>query len=276
MRWKRALYTPLNRPGLRFLLAVAGTVHASLRARRLCTVRYENCWIHRFPNAVLVEPEMLVPVYSELESMCSDIWNYQYQPQKGGVVLDIGAGTGWSTLFFSRSVGASGRVVSIEAHPVVFSCLRRMCFLNRLDNVTLSSMAVAATKSEVLISDGWSHQANSTVGTTKGICIQADTLDSIVSRLNLKRIDFLKMNIEGAECHAIDGMSETVAKTLHVCISCHDFLADEGGDKQLRTKAKVIAFLTRQGFEIKVRSADPRPYIRDTVYGLNRALSIAI
>jgi hypothetical protein len=80
------------------------------------------------------------------------------------------------------------------------------------------------------------------------------------------------MNIEGAEKLALSGMREMVQRTKHVCISCHDFLANEGGPDELRTKADVIRFLKHNGFAVVLRESDVRENVRDFVYGLNEKL----
>jgi FkbM family methyltransferase len=185
--------------------------------------------------------------------------------------VDVGAGTGWETLFFSRSVGRSGRVISIEAHPKVFRCLSRMRAENRLENVTLVQTAVADQEGEVELSDSPEHEANSIIGTVSGIRVGCTTLDYIFRSLGLSRVDFLKMNIEGAEKLALSGMGEMVRKTKNVCISCHDFLANEGGPNELRTRADVIAFLKENDFVVSLRESEG-DFIRNYVYGLNEKL----
>jgi hypothetical protein len=80
------------------------------------------------------------------------------------------------------------------------------------------------------------------------------------------------MNIEGAERLALPGMGAMLHKTKNICISCHDFLADEGGPNELRTKADVVAFLKQNGFVISLRESDGRSNVRDYVYGLNEKL----
>jgi FkbM family methyltransferase len=186
--------------------------------------------------------------------------------------VDVGAGSGWETLFFSRSVGASGRVISIEAHPRTFGCLSKMCQKNRLENVTLIQAAVGDQEREVQISDSDDIEANNIIGVNSGVRVVGTTLDKIYRSLGLSRVSFLKMNIEGAEKLALSGMGEVARNTKHVCISCHDFLADEGRPNWLRTKADVIPFLKQNGFAVLLRESDGRCNVRDCVYGLNQEL----
>jgi FkbM family methyltransferase len=197
---------------------------------------------------------------------------YQYLPKEGDTIIDVGAGTGWETLLFSRSVGKSGRVISIEAHPKVFRCLSKMCAENRLENVTLIQAAAADQEGEVQISDSHEHEANSIIGVVSGVRVACTTLDYIFRSLKLSSVDFLKMNIEGAERLALSGMGEMVRKTKNVCIACHDSLANEGGPNELRTKAGVIAFLKQNGFVVSLRE-DGGCTVGDYVYGAHELLT---
>src|SRR6266700_6570032 len=223
--FKAKAFRALDRPGTRKLLAIVAAVHASIKARRLCRVRHEQWWIHEFPNGILVEPRPRLRVLPDIELTVKDMWMHEYAPSKGDIVFDIGAGTGWETLCFSRRVGKSGRVISIEGHPGTFACLAEMCRRNKLQNVTLINCAIMDGPSEVFISDDNDFAQNNVFDVKSGIPVQGRTLDSIGAPLS--RIDLLKCNIEGAERIALKGMTKVIRKVRHVSISCHDFLADE-------------------------------------------------
>jgi len=266
---KHSVYRLLNRPGLRPILAVLATIIATVRTVKLCKVSYEGEWVHRFPSNTLVEPRLTLWTPKQIEELTLDLWMHQHLLSEGDTIVDVGAGTGWETLFFSKSVGKSGRVISIEAHPGTFRCLSKMCEKNRLENVTLVQAAVVDQEQEVQLSDSDDHEANGIIGADSGIRVVGTTLDHIFRSLGLSRVDFLKMNIEGAERLALLGMGKMAQKTRNVCISCHDFLADEGGPDELRTKADVVTFLKQNGFAVSLRESDGRCNVRDFVYGLN-------
>jgi len=270
---KHGIYKLLNRSGLRSILTASAATIATVRERKLCRVSYEGQWVQRFPSCTLVEPRLTLWTPKQIERQTSDLFMYQYRPKEGDTIVDVGAGTGWETLFFSRSVGVSGRVISIEAHPLVFRCLAKMRAENRLENVTLFQVAVADRERETQLSDSAEHEANSIIGVASGIRVACTTLDHIFRSLQLSRVDLLKMNIEGAERLALSGMGEMVQKTRNVCISCHDFLANGGGPNEMRTKADVIDFLKQNGFLVSLRESDGRCNVRDYVYGQNEKLA---
>ena len=269
---KHRIYKLLNRPGFRSILAGLATIIATIRVGKLCKVSYEGDWVHRFPSCTLVEPRLTLWTPQQIERLTVDLWMHQHLPSEGDTIIDVGAGTGWETLFFSKSVGRSGRVISIEAHPRTFRCLSEMCKKNRLENVTLVQAAVVDQEQEVQLSNSDEHEENGIVGVDSGIRVAGMTLDYIFRSQGLSQVDLLKMNIEGAERLALSGMGEMARKTKNVCISCHDFLADLGGPNELRTKADVISYLKQNGFTVVLRESDGRCNVRDYVYGLNTKL----
>jgi FkbM family methyltransferase len=195
-----------------------------------------------------------------------DHWFYAYRPREGDLIVEVGAGKGEDTVTFSQYAGASGRVIAVEAHPITYRCLRMFCELNRLQNVTSLNYAVAGKPGPVTIGsmEGWQANRIGDPG-TNALAVEGITLDEIVASERLERIDFLKMNIEGAEAAAIKGMSKTLKITRAVCIACHDFRALAGDGDDFRTKRLIQESIKAAGFEIISRDSDPRPYISDQV-----------
>jgi len=254
---------------------------ATIRARQLLQddveIGYDAVWRHRVgpyfvpdgPRFEYYEPTVLawkheIPTFFR---DAAEFWFRQYSPKLGDVIVDIGAGRGEDVLPFAQGVGPYGKVLAIEAHPATYYHLKRFCELNRLRNVVPIQTAVMDTPGVVHIEDGAYWEAN-TVGTAGGGArVAATTVDSICKEQQIDRIDFLKMNIEGAERHALLGMSEILAKIRKICVCSHDFRADRGDGEYYRTRDFVIDFLTKNGFSVSRRSDDPVDYVRDHVFG---------
>ncbi|MFY1698676.1 FkbM family methyltransferase [Solwaraspora sp. WMMA2101] len=258
------------------IIAGLGGIALSLRSRSRCVVRYEDQdWIHRYPSGVVVNTTLGGACAAQEDRIARDTFLYAHQPRPGGTVVDIGAGVGSEVRIFSRAVGDTGRVLSIEAHPRTFRCLRRTVELNRLSNVTLLECAVVGEAGPVrLDEDTLGHIRN---GITRADAPDSDTgaggvevvgrrLDEILHSCGVDRVDLLKMNIEGAELEVLRSAVDVLDVVDNLVVSCHDFKADGPADAWMRTFAPVKALLRAAGYTITTRPGDPRPWIPYYVY----------
>jgi FkbM family methyltransferase len=263
-RYWWAVVRRLDRPGLRWLLVVPGSIWVSRLYGAPCLVYWrDGMWIHRYRGTKIPHAELGRAAPPDVFTRgVRDLFLYAYEPGRGDVVFDIGAGTGAETLMFSRLVGAEGRVVAIEAHPRTFERLVALCRTNALTNVTALDVLLTDFDGEATISDDGNHVRNARAD--EGIRVRARRLDSLAHELELDRIDLLKMNIEGAETDALQGLGALAERTRHVVVSCHDFLG-------VPTKEAVSTFLKEHGFELTTREDAPDPWTRDYVYGTKPA-----
>ncbi|HEX6351464.1 hypothetical protein [Actinophytocola sp.] len=176
-----------------------------------------------------------------------DMFLFGYHPKEGDLIVDLGAGVGVDTRLFSDLVRPDGRVVSVEPDPWLFRCLRWTISQHGLDNVT-------AVRSTVL-------------GAAAEGAVAGERLGELVERLEVDRIDLLKVNIGGGELGVLAAAPAVLARVRNIVVSCHDFRADEGGSTWLRTSAAVGDLLCEAGFTVMQRPADPRPRIYYCVYG---------
>jgi FkbM family methyltransferase len=232
-------------------------------------------WMHRTSSGYFAYREPYVRLNLEqLDAFARSVFFWGYRPRAGDVIVDVGAGVGEEALTFSRAVGERGRVICIEAHPETFRCLQKLVQYNRLGNVTMIRRAVSEPSCELAMIEDGKHYLRNRLGGDKGIAVRATTLDALHQELELGRIQFLKMNIEGAERFAIRGMREALRQTETLCVCCHDFLAEAGGEEGLRTKGAVREFLERSGFRVIQRQeSNLAPYVRDQLWGYNQQLT---
>jgi FkbM family methyltransferase len=261
----------LDRPGGRSI--IAWVMKRAIRAvhDEVVTVSQvpEGYWVVRWPQVSVPMPELwYAPSPTQYEALARDVFLQEYTPSDGDVVVDVGAGVGWELNLFSRLVGPAGHVYAIEADPDTFRWLERRQALNHLDNVTSVHAALADRSGEVIISsEGW-YETHRLVTAGPGHRVRALCFDDLVEEYGVARVDFLKMNIEGAERLALEGMDHRVRLIRNLAVSCHDFLADQGGDDSSRTRAFVERFLVDHGFEVVERRADDdRDWARSYLYG---------
>ncbi len=267
--------TFLDRPGVRPILAPIVSQMARASRNGVAKISYDDgVWIHDTASGYFAYHQPYVRLdLPRLDAIARENFFWRYKPRAGDCIVDVGAGVGEETLTFSRAAGPMGKVICIEAHPRTYRCLQKLISYNRLNNVI--ALHIAATEpscSMATIEDSAEYLGNR-LHTARGLSVPATTLDAIHDQLRLGQIDFLKMNIEGAERFAIQGMAKTLRQTAVVCISCHDFLAETTHNEDLKTKATIRQFLERSGFDVTTRdAAGLPPYLRDQVWGHNQQI----
>ena len=262
----------LDRGGLLPVISPVMNGLARLQGHGLSRIfQDEGVWIHRTSTGYFAYPHPYLRLdLAGLDEIARTNFCWGYEPQPGHVVLDIGAGVGEETLTFSRAVGPDGKVISVEAHPRTFRCLEKLVRYNQLRNVQALHLAATEPSCSVATIEDSAEYLENRLNTVGGISVPAATVDDISRKFAPGKIDFLKMNIQGAERFAIQGMMETLQRTGVICVSCHDFLVESTGDQELRTKETVWHFLEQRGFEVVTRPEVGLPgYLRDQVWGYN-------
>ena len=259
----------LDRRGLRSGLAPLVSYLARSRGSGVQRIFYDHgIWMHETRSGYFAYHQPFVRLnMSRMDELAKINFLWGYAPKVGDVVIDVGAGAGEEALTFSRAVGKPGKVICIEAHPRTYRCLEKLVQYNRLENVIAIHQAIAEPSCRIATIEDSDDYLRNRLGTAGKHFVPAVTIDAIYQQLGLGKVNFLKMNIEGAERFAIQGMAVTLQHTEVLCVSCHDFLAETDGDQCLRTKSAVQQFLRQSGFKIVTRE-DPGlpPYIRDQVW----------
>ena len=139
----------------------------------------------------------------------------------GDVVLDIGAHIGYYTLQFANLVGSTGKVYAFEPEPKNFELLKKNVQINKHDNVVLIQKIVSDKVGivEFFISkfDSIGNKLFKSNEAGSSIKIESTTLDEYFKDLK-KKIDFIKMDIQGGEGKAILGMKNLLKENKNLKI----------------------------------------------------------
>jgi FkbM family methyltransferase len=188
-------------------------------------------------------------IFGVLEPLETEI--FKKEIKKGDVVLDIGANIGYYTLIAARLVGEKGKVFAFEPHPQNFALLKKNIKLNGYKNVTLVEKAVSNKNKKLkLYLSGYDCGAHSLYNSHKGqhfVEVESIRLDDYFSKLG-KKIDFVKIDVEGAEYEALQGMSKIIKrnKDIKIVTEFYPALFKKSGI----APEEFLEFLTREGFNL--------------------------
>jgi FkbM family methyltransferase len=174
--------------------------------------------------------------------------------KEGDYAVDMGANLGYHTLTMAKLVGNAGRVFAFEPQRITFQQLNCNIFLNKLDNVYTFNAALGEEESfahieqvdyykEVAGSFGTNIGNTSINLTSVGDKISKKTLDS----LDLPRLNFIKIDIQGCELLALMGARNTITKhkpILFVEIEGHHLVKFKATPKML------IKYIRQMGYRM--------------------------
>lgn len=145
--------------------------------------------------------------------------------KEGNTVLDIGANIGVHSVFFSKLVGATGKVYSFEPVEYNLKRLNMNIRLNGVNNVTIVNKGVGDTNTIKTMNVYKESSPNLAVnsfldydyiqesiqdGLVEKKEFEIITIDSFIEEHGIESVDFVKMDIEGFEYYALLGAKKLI------------------------------------------------------------------
>ena len=180
-----------------------------------------------------------------------------FVPNSGAVVFDVGGELGFETAQFADFVGAAGKVFVFECLPDHVRRLERLAEQNPQVTVVNRACWNADTTLEFFL--GNTAGSNTAVPDAQGqrgqslankeasvLLVKAQPLDQLWKELHGGRpVDFLKMDIEGAEYEALDGATEMLRATRFAVIAAYHIRDGIPTAERVNTVLKASGFNTR-------------------------------
>jgi FkbM family methyltransferase len=141
--------------------------------------------------------------------------------REGMTVLDIGAHHGLYTLLASKCVGPSGKVIAFEPSVRERRTMRLHLMLNRCRNVSIEEFALGASDGEAEFYVIWEYAtgcnslrppASDIMAETRTVRVPTARLDRWLSKSQIKKVDFVKMDVEGGELDVLRGARELLSR----------------------------------------------------------------
>jgi FkbM family methyltransferase len=136
----------------------------------------------------------------------------------GGVFVDVGANVGTYAMVLARHVGAKGKVMAIEPHPITQARLAFNKAASGYRQVTLLAAAAAASDGELMIATDGDNLGASHIVTgeaaANAIRVPALRLQRILDEAGIVSVDALKIDVEGYEDRVLTSFFQQAPSSL--------------------------------------------------------------
>lgn len=238
-RWAYPLFWKARRwPDVRFQYLGGNVLRVTDGATGLLFLGKTRVNRYLWPNGVVHALRMVGAKYTD--------GSHGVLVERGDTVIDVGANVGEFSLFASQQGAAV--VHALEPDPDTFELLAR----NVRSDVTIRTHAAAANRETGTVKLYVSNaDADSSIiepqKWTSVAAVASVTLDDFCTSAELKHIDFLKVEAEGAEPQVLDGALRTLSRTRKVAVDC-------GPERRGQPTAQQVGeMLTLAGFHLSRR-----------------------
>ncbi|MBK5214578.1 MAG: FkbM family methyltransferase [Flavobacteriaceae bacterium] len=170
---------------------------------------------------------------------------------EGDIVFDIGANVGVFSLYASQIKRT--QVYAFEPHPKNFKILLNNVSQNKITNIECFEFALGIDNEERTLVEG--HNAgghkfsykNASEVSKSASKVKCVTFASIQEKLNIAKIDFLKLDCEGAEGEIIKSLGKEGLKLINkMAIEFHD-------DNSILNHEEILEELNNSGFKTYIK-----------------------
>lgn len=194
-----------------------------------------------------------VSLWSTLQkNFVAGLYEKHYKLKRGDIVIDAGAHIGTFSIKAAKIVGPEGLVIAIEPDSSNLSFLKRNLEENKLNNMVIIPKGIWSREDKLML-----HLSSSTEGhgfyqgdakENESTEVEVNTIDNMLREMGIKKVNFIKMNIEGAEVEALKGMDNTLGDNdVKVAIEAHHIV---GGQKACEI---VRPQLENMGFQVQAK-----------------------
>lgn len=179
---------------------------------------------------------------------------FRHHVNGDAILFDVGANFGTYASLFAR-MAPQATVFAFEPHPRTAAMCRRNILSNELAQIELIDMAVGREIGTIgFTSHGIPGTERIAVGEDAKLTVPVTTLDEFCSQRVIKAIDFIKIDVEGAELDVLEGgrsLFERCAVRLGLIEVCPANLEAFG-----RSVDDMIDWLAEVGYELRTLNVD--------------------
>ena len=167
------------------------------------------------------------------------------------VIIDCGTHFGLS-LYYFKQLYAHAKIIAFEPNPQLYEMAEMNIALNNWTNIDLMPYAIGSTNGDrrFHIPINGSTMAGSLLKRMNTFGFKLETIDVLSVRLSEIMngpVDFLKMDIEGAELEVLEDIEDNLSSIQHIFCEFH-----QGGGVESKDLVTIMKLLDRSGFEVRI------------------------
>lgn len=208
----------------------------------------------KFFDYDLVIPDAVSFAYQVKEIFQDEHYKFKSSTEEP-IIIDCGANIGLSILFFKK-LYPNSKVYAFEADPKIFGYLKQNLESNSIKDVNIFNKAVWKSNGKILFASEGADGGSIYQDFDKKFYVDSVRLKDFISQFEI--IDFLKMDIEGAEFDVIMDLNESLSKKIkYLCFEYHSFINRE------QKLGELLEILRKNQFRyyIKTLNLDESPFI---------------
>lgn len=277
MTWNRSVQflaslIPYHRGVWRHLLRPAVEVHPALFGK----YRFEM----DLSRGLVQKIYFLRPTDYEADTLRT----FRAYVRPGMTVLDIGANAGFLTLLLADLVGPTGRVFCFEPCPETYKLLEKNIRANDLKYVRTFPVALSNRNGTAVLTRNPRNDGANTLGDLSAsadlagwdveqlkVQVPTLTLDDFLEEQDVERVDFVKIDVEGAETMVFEGARRLLSRPDAPAIVCE--VADRNQRSVGRTCSDLRSMLYSFGYRsYRLRKGFPEWHANEPVRGIQNML----
>lgn len=179
---------------------------------------------------------------------------YDQSLPEDAYIIDCGSNIGLSILYL-KSIAPEANIIGFEPDEANYALLKKNIQENRLENITLHQAAVWTANTEL------SFEVTGSMGSAISLDNKENTIKVKGLRLKdflSKKVDFLKIDIEGAEYEVMKDISDSLHYVRNLFVEYH------GTYKQNNELLEILDILHKNGFSFYIKEAASvydRPFV---------------
>jgi len=215
----------------------------------------------RLQGKELIVPHALSFIWQYYEIYADEFYKFETNRKKP-LIIDLGSNIGLSIIYFRENYPGA-MIYAYEADPDIFNILEKNLQNRGIldDNLKLRNKAIWINDEGVYF-NGNKADAGRIIGSKQGEKEEKIATERLKNLLDIvDHVDFLKMDIEGAEVKVLEDSSGNLSKIDQMFIEYHSFHAE---DQKLDT---ILSILSRSGFRYQIHSPFryKRPFFKKTL-----------